>query len=68
MHLPIAVSSQTEGMWDIAADMELDIEFPLLHLVYGINRFSTSEKAIQNRENQTQILSDQSTRVNAAQR
>ena len=62
------MSSQTAGMWDVAADMELDIEFLLLHLLCGINKFNTFEKAIQKHENQTQILSDQSTRVNAAQR
>jgi len=26
-HLPIAVSSQTKGMWDVAADTELGTEF-----------------------------------------
>lgn len=47
---------------------ELCIEFPLLHLFCTISRCSTSEKVIQTHANQTQILSDRSVRVNAAQR
>lgn len=55
-------------MWDVAADTELDIEFLLLHKFYGRNRFNSSKNAIQAQENKLQIMSEQSTRVSAAQR
>lgn len=55
-------------MWDVAADVKLDIEFLLLYIFYGRKRSSYSQKAIKTHENNPQILSDQSTRVSAAQR
>lgn len=51
-----------------AAHVELYIAFPLWHLFCGISTRSTSEKVTQTHENQPQILSDQSVRLNAAQR
>lgn len=53
-------------MWDEAAAMELDVEFPLLHIFYGRNRSNSSKKAVQTHENKPQILSDPSTGVSAA--
>lgn len=51
-----------------AAHVELYIAFPLWHLFCGISTRSTSEEVTQTHENQPQILSDQSVRLNAAQR
>lgn len=49
-------------MWDVAADVELDFEFPLLHIFYGRKTSNYSKRVIQTHENKPQILSDQSTK------
>lgn len=55
-------------MWDVTADTELDIVFPLLPYSMEGTDPAIPKKATQAHENKPQMLSDQSTRVSAAPR